>query len=983
MRDINYIKPYKMNIIKKMILGTGLLFFLNILVLSAQPNLAENALHLDPGIRHGQLSNGLTYYIKHVENASKKTNMHLYVKVGCYYEKQNQLDFAHALEHLAFKCAPNFPMNLMGNPKLLTRFGMEKYDIFGRTGNMHTSYNFDIPSNNMDAMDTGLLWFYDISDLALTTEKIDEERGPLRQEVTFKQGSKLEDKFVETQMESELFPFELDFSNFFNHNRSFSPTSLVEFYKQWYQPDRMGIVIVGDIQDIGAVERKIKARFSGIKGHSKPWIDFHLQYLERPEQFVAVEQGVGKQGTETVEFYLYLRDKKIIDERQTWKGIKRKVIWGMLSKLMLLNNRFKEAGQVYNTLFTAFGHYGGSTFPAYRIKITAAKDEGQESFKKTIRILDQVKKFGFTREEWKDARKEQLKTMQSIDTTQPKYWLEQINNHYVHGEALPIAKATGLQQWFSGLSLKDFNALVSQYLSEIVNDIGIIVPHGQKSLYSETKVRRWVQEVLGEERHPYTVPEIPKQLISARETANLKERGYNDRDRGNSEPVLKNGRVLRKAKSPGVRELVLDNGVKLVLDTSGVKSNKVHLRGFNPKGASCFPEEDYFSAINAPFIIKNAGIGNMDKFALNRFLAKTTFWQGVLPYIDYRETGIKGNANTEDFEKLLQLVYLYFTQPRKDKIAFEDWKAEERDRHLNPTYGFLWEDYNVAMREFLEDSSVAPKGTKRLQGIPKTDMDRAYAIYQQLYGNAKDFTFLISGGFSINKVLPLLQKYLGNLPNLSDGGICLSNKVVDKNLPKRPVYQKFSPQEMGAFYNMESVMYSLRFVGKTGNLTDWKERIKVDALGDLMDSKVKGLRYVKGFSLYNTRAWSQFNRSLSSFDFEIRLDIVPEELEALRKACKEMVSEIQSNSFSEERFEEVIQNRFIKRYVAKQNSTFHRRRQLHGYYAYKEPWVPSSEIVRYVKSLTREDIQKTAQKYLKEGNLMEFVMQNKNSSDNP
>src|SRR5690606_28258432 len=100
---------------------------------------------------------------------------------GVFHQNRNQLDFAHALEHMAFKCAKHFPENLLNDPKILSRFGMTKGDIFGQTAALYTWYSFDIPSMNTDATDMGLLWFRDISDLKLSEEKINAERGPLRQ----------------------------------------------------------------------------------------------------------------------------------------------------------------------------------------------------------------------------------------------------------------------------------------------------------------------------------------------------------------------------------------------------------------------------------------------------------------------------------------------------------------------------------------------------------------------------------------------------------------------------------------------------------------------------------------------------------------------------------------------------------------------------------------------------------------------------------
>lgn len=931
---------------------------------------------LDPSIRHGRLSNGLTYYIKDLKNGLEKIDMSFYVQAGNYHEEIGQLDFAHAVEHLAFKCAKHFPVSL-GNPEFYSELGMTNYDVGGRTFSLHSEFYFNVPSNRMDALDTGLLWFHDILDLELTAEKINSERGPLRQEVVFRNGSRLHELFNTKLMESKLFPCQQDFFNFFEHNQQFFAESLRAFYKDWYLPDRMAVVIVGDIADMTEMENKVKKRFSNISNqHSSKWSDCRKDYLNYPDQFTLVERKAGENGIESgaVDFYFYMRDVNAVMYEKDWHGVQRDVIWGMLRELV--NHRFKENGNTYNTSFSSNGDAPHQGLPAYRLRITERKENGKMAIKKTIGTLHQVKKYGFNREEWDRAKRDRLESIKKIDTTQSAYWKDQIQNHYVYGEVLPKNKEVRLYQWLSALSLQEFNALARQILLIAPNDIGIIAPTGKT--YTESQVRGWIDQALLKEVTSYMAPEIPKQLMTVTELSNLKEVGYENIDSVAPIPKLENGHILRRIKPRNVIELVLKNGVKVVLDTTyRSNNNSVYLHGFSPKGASSFPKEDYFSAINAPAIIKNAGVGMLDKFQVNRFLAETSFWQGVHPYIENMETGIKGNASLKDFEKLLQLVYLYFVQPRADKTAFEDWKLGEEERYLNPTYSLIHEDFDVLINEFLGNRSKVPHGTKRFDGIPQTDMDRAYAIYQQLYGNAKDFTFLVSGNFSVDIVLPLLQKYLGNLHNLPS---TLSNVLESRGkleLADLPRYKEFFTHEINAPYELKSTMFSMRFVAKVENPMDWKEHIKVEVLGTLLGSKIKDLRYIEGMALYSPIARSRFNRIYRHYDFTMLLECVPEELEAMRQLCKQMVLEIKMNSFSPERLDDVMRSLILPKFNSKLESTFVKLQKLYNHYVFNEPWIDPIEIENYAKSLTPEDIQATAQKYLNNDNMFEFVFRNR------
>lgn len=948
-------------IVKNFMFPICAVFLMSFNVINAQSGNSNIPLPLDTSIKYGRLSNGFTYYIKHIESPSKKLKMRLYVKVGYYSQESDQMDFAHALEHLAFKAAKDFPVNLLDDPVLLSRLGVAKDDVFGQTSTLYTWYSFDIPFEREDAFDTALLWFYDILDLKLNSDIVNKEKGPLKQELVFRQGDDLHGYFTNTKLESIIFPCRQDYTNFFEFNKSFAPMELIQFYKEWYHPERMALVIVGDTTNIDGIEGSIKSRFSSLISQGKFKSVSHCinKYLNSPNRFVVLERPTSKgiPHENSVEMFLYMRDKETVSQCESLEGLKREVLWDMFTGM--INQRFQEVSNIYNSSFSAYVSPPLFDWPAYHIKISADTGKEKAALKMVVKVLKQAREFGFDQKEFEKFKNEKLKALKHTDTTNPGYWLEKIQSHIGYGAALPSHLNRNLSQWLGDLSLSDINAFSEKYVSEIPNDIGIIAPSGQESLsYTQEQFSSYIDQIANADVSAYVVPEIPEYLLSSKEVANLQLNGYT-----NKGPV-KNG----------VQELVLANGVKVLLQPlePTVKGRRVMLHGFSSYGASCFPQEDYFSAVNAPSIVLNAGVGEMDKFTLDRFLANTSFWQGVKPYIKYNESGIKGAASLKDFEELLQLVYLYFTQPRKDHRAFADWQTMEKKRYFNPGYSLIQEDFNVAMNETMGVSSKTPLGTKRYQGLKLTDMQVAYKIYQQLFGNASDFTFLFTGGFSAEEVIPLLQKYLGNLPVNPTGFLCSKKIKNEKKLLKGPLYIQFSAEGFGASYNMKSVRYSLRFVTEADDPANWREHIKMDILGTLMDSKIHELRFNEEASLYDMRAMAKFNMESMIYDFQMQLDCVPEELEGLRKKCKEMVSEIKKDGFSQQRFNEVIQHRILPKYSAERQSLNKVQSKTYNHYRYNVPWVSTSEIEYYIKSLGPKDIQKTAQKYLKDKNLTEF-----------
>src|SRR5690606_34677211 len=97
-----------MKIITRTLMVLWILQNCTILWGQAGNQIESNIPPLDPGIRYGQLSNGLRYYIKPIPNSGEKLYMRLYVKVGTFQEDPDQWELAHFVEHMAFVRTPNF-----------------------------------------------------------------------------------------------------------------------------------------------------------------------------------------------------------------------------------------------------------------------------------------------------------------------------------------------------------------------------------------------------------------------------------------------------------------------------------------------------------------------------------------------------------------------------------------------------------------------------------------------------------------------------------------------------------------------------------------------------------------------------------------------------------------------------------------------------------------------------------------------------------
>ncbi len=136
-----------------------------------------------------------------------------------------------------------------------------------------------------------------------------------------------------------------------------------------------------------------------------------------------------------------------------------------------------------------------------------------------------------------------------------------------------------------------------------------------------------------------------------------------------STPVA--GKITSEKEIPelSATELILSNGVKVVLKPTDYKNDQVLFNAFSPSGTSIYSDIDYQSAANAAMIVGSSGVGTFDPIMLPKLLSGKVVT--VFPYINDRVEGLQGSSSMKDLETALQLMHLYFTSPRKRHIGVQ------------------------------------------------------------------------------------------------------------------------------------------------------------------------------------------------------------------------------------------------------------------------------------------------------------------------
>jgi zinc protease len=256
----------------------------------------------------------------------------------------------------------------------------------------------------------------------------------------------------------------------------------------------------------------------------------------------------------------------------------------------------------------------------------------------------------------------------------------------------------------------------------------------------------------------------------------------------------------------GITEWKLSNGVRVVLKPTTFKQDEILFRAISPGGTSLASDEDFIPADTADAVIAQGGLGGFSRIDLDKVLAGTT--ASVRADIGDTEEGLAGSAARKDLETMFQLIYLTFTAPRADPVAFgvltDQLKVTLANRQSQPD-----EVFNEALDAALSQNHLRTQPLTPVS-VNRMNLAKSLAFYQDRFADASDFIFVFVGSFEVDTMKPLVEKYLGSLPSLhrnemvKDVGIRTPSGVVEKQVksgiaPRSQVSIVFS----GPFQNDE------------------------------------------------------------------------------------------------------------------------------------------------------------------------------------
>ena len=710
----------------------------------------------DNTIRKGILPNGMTYYIRHNAQTKGVADFYIAQKVGSILEEKRQRGLAHFLEHMAFNGTKHFPGNTL-QPGIVA--WCESVGIkFGANLNAYTSvdqtvYNISaVPVTREGVIDSCLLILNDWShELLLTDKEIDKERGVIEEEWRTRRSGMAMQRLSEQAMPviyagtkySDCMPIgNIDIVRTFPYN------DLRDYYSKWYRPDLQAIIVVGDINE-DKIEEKIKKLFAKIPLPQNPAhrIYYPIGNNEKMILYTATDKE-----QPTVNFTLYMkRDVTPKQERNTIQNYADDYKTNILR--MAINDRLEELSRTKNAPFISASVRSGNFFLASTkdaFELSGVLKEGKviEAIQLLVGEVERARANGITIDELKRGKAEMLSYAENDYNDRSNRrngeFVEQCVQNFLEETPIiePEKELEIVRKLDKTVTIDDVNALAKTI---ITNQNQVVTMFGPDKNTFKMPTNSSIENAILKAQKQHYTPYKTQNTLTERLITKLPKPG---------------SIISERTYKYGYTEFTLSNGLKVYVRPTNFEPDEVNLKLFSLGGKNIYPDSEM---PNLTYLMAGAtigGVGQYNDLTLEKMLAGKT--ATVTPFIDNDTRGMAGTSNVKDTKTLLELVYLYFTQPRKDPQAFKNLMEQQQEfltnAHVNPMLA-----YNDTLHKVAYATNRMASMDK--EQLKRVNYNRIMHIYKELFANAANFKLILTGNININTLKPLLCQYIATLPS--------------------------------------------------------------------------------------------------------------------------------------------------------------------------------------------------------------------------
>jgi len=901
-------------------------------------NTHEQLIPDDPAVKTGTLSNGLKYYIQNNGKPADKVELRLVINAGSLVEDDDQQGLAHFMEHMCFNGTKNFQKNELVD--YLQSIGVK----FGAHLNAYTSFDetvyiLPIPSDDPEKLEKGFQILEDWAFNALLTDKdINDERGIILEEYRSRELT------ASTRMRNNFFPKLLNHSKHVDRLpigkkeiiENFKPEAIRRFYKDWYRPDLMAVVAVGDV-DVATLESKIKSHFEKQPRVENPRKRDVFNVENHDETHIAIESD--KEATRN-QVHLYYKSEGATTPERTIADARNTLVEGLFSQM--INARLGELRNSPTPPFVYGYSFNGSasvrTKEAYQSVAMVTGDNHITALKALVEENERVTRFGFQEGELARAKKTMIayyeKSFENKDKMESKQFVQAYIDNFLKNESMQsidwgynFAKAQ-----YPTITLAEVNSLIKSYINEKNR---VVVITGKEKTTTNEEILALLETVKSSTNiTPYVDEAVQESLFTS---------------------LPKKGTIINETSNDklGIKTFTLSNGAKVTYKKTDFKNDEVLFSCQSYGGTSLMSTENYLASNLALRAVPEAGIAGLNKNELKKFM--TGKIASVRPYIGNDSEGMSGSATPKDLETLFQLIHLNFTSINKDEASFQSYATKQKGVYgnllANPQYYFMNE-----FGKFQYGKSPRYTGFPTTESFDKTNYDLAYKTFKERFANAGDFSFYFVGAIDEAKLKDFATQYIASLP-------ANDTRENFKDLGFRPL----SGSHTKTIHKGNDPKSQVSIIYKGETTYNAKEALAMKTLGDILSIKMVEKLREEAQGVYSPRVSARMNDGIfDSFALNISFGCGPENTEKLKTIAMQEVADLIANGPSEKdlnkakeghlvgRKEQLKKNRF---WLSKIGDSDFDKRDINSILEFETA----------VKAMTVKEIQNLAKKYLSKG----------------
>jgi len=900
----------------------------------AQPAIDPDAapLPLWPEVTKGTLPNGLTYYVLKHGKPEKRAMMWLAVNAGSVDEDDDQRGLAHFDEHMAFNGTQRFPKNelIQYLESIGMRFGA---DLNAYTAWQQTVYQLEVPTDDPKYIAKGFDILRDwAGGVSYDPVEVEKERGVVLEEWRLGRGAGMRvfDKQSKVLFQGSRYADRIPIG-LPEIIKTASRDTLARFYRDWYRPDQMAVIVVGEVEP-AAIAKTIEERFGDLKNPAH----------ERAHQAAGVPKAGGTRVTietdkelpaTSVAVYNLVPHRPEASANDFRRHLVERVYQTIMNQRLATLRRNPDAPFI--VAMTGMNPLVRE-IDAFTRMAQVKSGKVEESLRAILTEALRAERHGFAQSELDRARAiiqraEEASATREATEDSRDYTDELTRNFFVQELVTGRAVERDLTlKYLPLITIEELNARVKSFGGAENRVIAIAGPDGQP-LPTQERALQIAAEVEKSDIPAWQDKPVPASLMPKRPAA---------------------GKIVGEKKLPAidVTEWTLSNGIRVIVRPTDYERDTVLLSSSGPGGTALASDADYNDARFAASVASLGGAGDFDSDTLGKILAGKHAQVSV--GISEVTQGVNANASPRDLETMFQLLHLRLTAPRKDAQQFAIWQATAAEQIANqersPEY------------QYAKQSQQALYANHPRRSFPtaadysKVDIDKALAFYRARFADLSNSTFVIVGELDLEKLRPLVETYLASLPGAGkekgeekDLGIRKARGVVKKEMrlgiePKASVRFEFHGDE-GWSRDKERDLYTL-------------SQVLSIRLREILREDMGGV-YGVGASGAIARSPHQ-ERS-----FTISFGCDPARVDDLLKAAHEEISTLEKKGIGADILDKVKQTYLRERETALRTNKFWLAR-LEQAYRYGDDPLEIPDTSKTAARMTSALVQASAKKYL-------------------